>query len=55
MRPLVHSDHSLAACQALAEIPEEIRRAFAAELEKHLKRIFAVKLWIDCRRALFRW
>ena len=23
--------------------------------EKHLKRIFAVKLWIDCRRALFRW
>lgn len=50
---LVHTDHCEAACRALATAPEDVRRAFAAPLEKHLRRIFAIKKWAVCRRALF--
>ncbi|MCB9538840.1 MAG: hypothetical protein H6704_21610 [Myxococcales bacterium] len=50
---LVHTDHCEAACRALAPAPEDLRRAFAAPLEKHLRRIFAIKKWVACRRALF--
>ncbi len=50
---LVHTDHCEAACRALADAPEELRRAFAGPLEKHLRRIFAIKKWVTCRQALF--
>lgn len=50
---LVHTEHCLDAARALAELPEATRRAFAADLEKHLKRVFQVRRWAECRRALF--
>lgn len=50
---LVHTEHCEAACRALAAAPEDLRRDFAAPLEKHLRRIFAIKKWVACRQALF--
>lgn len=50
---LVHTPHVEAAARAVAPLPEETRRAFAADLEKHLRRIFAIRRWVTCRRILF--
>ncbi len=50
---LVHTAHVEAAAAEVAGLPEATRRAFGAALEKHLKRIFAVKRWVACRRILF--
>ena len=50
---LVHTESALAASEILATAPLEVRQAYADTLEKHLKRIFAVKKWVVCRRALF--
>ena len=50
---LLHLDLCEPACVALADAPESVRRAFANPLERHLKRIFAIKRWVACRRALF--
>ncbi|MCB9553327.1 MAG: hypothetical protein H6705_15890, partial [Myxococcales bacterium] len=50
---LVHTARSADACRALAPLPEATRRAFAAALEKHLRRVSALRQWITCRRILF--
>ena len=49
---LLHPDRCLEASESLARAPLPIRQAFAADLEKHLKRVFSVKRWVECRRAL---
>ena len=49
---LLHPDRCLEAAQLLADAPLPVRQAFAADLEKHLKRVFSVKRWVACRRAL---
>jgi hypothetical protein len=49
---LLHPDRCLEAAQLLASAPLPVRQAFAADLEKHLKRVFSVKRWVACRRAL---
>lgn len=49
---LLHRDRCLAAAQALAAAPEATRAAFAAALHKHLERVSAIKLWVQCRQAL---
>lgn len=50
---LVHGEQCVAACDAIAGLPMETRRAFGATLEKHLRRVFAIRRWVECRRALF--
>ncbi len=50
---LVHTALCERAAQAVADLPDEPKRAFAAALQKHLLRIHAVKRWVACRRALF--
>lgn len=50
---LVHTPRCEDACRALAPLPEATRRAFAATLEKHLRRVAAIRRWITCRRLLF--
>lgn len=50
---LVHAELAVAAAQAAAAAPEPARLAFAADLEKHLRRVFAIKTWVLCRQALF--
>ena len=49
---LLHPDRCLEAAHLLASAPLALRQAFAADLEKHLKRVFSVKRWVECRRAL---
>lgn len=50
---LVHTERCEDACHAIAALPETTRRAFAAPLEKHLRRISAIRRWVGCRRILF--
>lgn len=50
---LVHTEHCHDAARAVAPLPEATRRAFADALSKHLKRIFSVRRWAECRRILF--
>lgn len=50
---IVHTAHCLRASQQIARLDEPTRRAFAADLEHQLKRIFQVRIWAECRRALF--
>lgn len=49
---LLHPDRCLEVAHLLAASPLPVRRAFAADLEKHLKRVFSVKRWVECRRVL---
>ncbi len=50
---LVHGSHCVAAAEACAGLPESTRRVFGTHLEKQLKRVFQVRRWAECRRALF--
>lgn len=50
---LVHTDRCRDACRAISALPESTRRDFAAALEKHLRRIFQIRMWAECRRILF--
>lgn len=50
---LVHQSLCEAAATAVAPLPEDLRRAFAASLQKHLMRIHSVRRWVTCRRILF--
>ncbi len=50
---LIHTPHCHDAARAVASLPEATRRAFAAELEKHLRRVFQIRRWAECRRILF--
>jgi hypothetical protein len=50
---LVHTALCERAAHAVADLPDEPKRAFAAALQKHLLRIHAVKRWVACRRVLF--
>lgn len=49
---LVHGEHCIAACHAIAGLPLTTRRAFGATLEKHLRRVFAIRRWVECRQVL---
>lgn len=51
---LVHGEHCLAACHAIAGLPLATRRAFGVTLEKHLRRVFAIRRWVECRQVLFK-
>lgn len=50
---LVHGALCPAACRAVAGLPAPTRRAFGAALEKHLRRVSAIRRWAECRRILF--
>lgn len=50
---LVHTARCRDACRAIKGLPEATRRDFAAALEKHLRRIFEIRMWAECRRILF--
>lgn len=50
---LVHTARCHEACRAISGLPEPTRRAFGLALEKHLRRIFAIRRWAECRRILF--
>lgn len=50
---LLHRPLAVAACRALRDAPSETRRAFADALFRHLDRVHAVRLKVDCRRELF--
>ena len=50
---LLHRHLALAACEVLREAAEAPRRAFADALFRHLDRVHAVRLKVECRRVLF--
>lgn len=50
---LLHPERCLEAAHCVAALEIGTRRAFADALEKQLKRVFAIKRWVECRRALF--
>ena len=39
-------------CTLLVEVPKETRALFAQALEKNLRRIGKIKMWVACRRVL---
>lgn len=49
---LLHPERCLDAAERLATADLSTRTAFAGALEKHLKRVFSIKRWVACRRAL---
>ena len=50
---LITTDLAEQVCQQLAQLPMEQKQFFSQNLEKQLKRVGKVKLWVYCRNALF--
>lgn len=49
---LLHREQCEAAAGIVARQPAPVRRAFAADLRKHLERVGAIRLWVTCRLLL---
>jgi hypothetical protein len=50
---LIATEQAEETCAALTELPIDQKRQFATHLEKQLKRVGKIKLWVHCRKALF--
>lgn len=49
---LITPDEALDVCQALQSLPQSERASFGSLLERQLKRVGKISLWVGCREAL---
>jgi hypothetical protein len=50
---LIAPEQAEQTCAALTKLPIDQKRQFATHLEKQLKRVGKIKLWVHCRKVLF--